>query len=185
MIEALVRADIIEGIDEKRQRQIRDQGVRAAKQLEDPATRREAMKAALASAADLSQEPGDAPEFLLWKDNFEADNFTTAELCQVVSEFASEIGLSGFKLEPSDVQARTAREREAGREKAIASIVLELAAERDAGFRLSKPDFAQRLAQFVLAVNKETGESRPILDLAEHLVALTWASRKLQGGLRG
>jgi hypothetical protein len=43
---------------------------------------------------------------------------------------------------------------------------------------------ARRLARFVLSENEKTGEKRPILDLAEQLVSLTWADRRLAGDLR-
>jgi hypothetical protein len=184
MIEALVRANVIEGISEKRREEMRAEGLKAARQITDPVARRGAMKEALAKASNLSQEPGDSPEFLLWRENFEVDNFSTAELCQVVVDFAGEIGLEGFSLEPAVLEAAIAEQRVAGRKKGVASILLEVAGDRDPGFRLSKPDFARRLARFVLNENERTGKSRPILDLAEQLVSLTWADRRLAGELR-
>jgi hypothetical protein len=142
------------------------------------------MKEALTRANDLSQEAGDSPEFLLWKENFEVDNFSTSELCQVVVEFAREIGLEEFSLGPDELDTEIAAKRWAGGEKGVASILLEMASSRDPGFRLSKPDFARRLARFVLNDHAEGGQGRPILDLAEQLVSLTWADRRLAGELR-
>ncbi|HEX5712189.1 MAG TPA: hypothetical protein VFX85_02620 [Solirubrobacterales bacterium] len=184
MINALVQANVIEGIGEKRRAEIREEGLKAARQVSDLEARREAMKEAAARANDLSQEPGDSPEFLLWRENFEVDNFSTAELCEVVVEFATEIGLDGFSLTPEDLDAKVAERREAGSEKGVASILLDMASDRDTGFRLSKPEFAQRLARWVLRDHAENGKSRPILDLAEQLVSLTWADRRLAGELR-
>lgn len=66
----------------------------------------------------------------------------------------------------------------------MASILLEMASDRDPGFQLSKPDLARRLARFVLSENEKAGKRRPILELAEQLVSLTWADRRLAGELR-
>lgn len=184
MIEALVRANVIEGIGEKRRSEIREEGLKAARQIEEPEARRRALKEALAKANDLSQEPGDSPEFLLWKENFEVDNFSTAELCQAVVDFAGEIGLEGFAIEANELEAKIAEQRDAGGEKGVASILLGMASERDSRFRLSKPDLARRLARLVLKERAESGRGRPILDLAEQLVSLTWADRRLAGELR-
>jgi hypothetical protein len=184
MIEALVRANVIEGIGEKRRTEIREEGLKTARQIEDTEARREAMRGALARANDLSQEAGASPEFLLWKENFEVDNFSTAELCQEVVDFAEEIGLEGFSLEPDELETKIAKQQAAGREKGVASILLEMAGDRDARFHLSKPEFARRLARLVLMDHAENGRSRPILDLAEQLVSLTWADRRLAGELR-
>jgi hypothetical protein len=142
------------------------------------------MKEALANANDLSQEPGDSPEFLLWKENFEVDNFSSAELCQIVGDFADEIGLDGFSLDSDDLDTEITAQRKSGSTKGVASILLEMASNHDPGFHLSKPDLARRLARFVLSENERTGEKRPILDLAEQLVSLTWADRRLAGDLR-
>lgn len=184
MIEALVRANVIEGISEKKRTEIREEGLKAARLIEDLEARRAAMKGALAKANDLSQEPGDSPEFLLWKENFEVDNFSSAELCQIAGDFADEIGLDGFSLDSDDLDTEITAQRESGSDKGVASILLEMASNRDPGFHLSKPDLARRLARFVLSENEKTGARRPILDLAEQLVSLTWADRSLAGELR-
>lgn len=184
LIKALVRAEVIEGPGEKQRKAIRDEAARAAKQITDPEARRAALRAALDAANELSQAPGTAPEFVLWKDNFEADNFTIRELCQVAEQFAAEIGLESFSLEPAELTAGAeAAQHEEG--KAIASVVLDAAARKDSRFHLSKPEFAERLAQFALENPEPQGkERRPILELAEHLVHLTWADRRLAGTLR-
>jgi len=185
LIQTLVRAEVIEGPGEKQRKAIRDEAARAAKQIEDPEARRTALRAALDDANSLSQAPGTAPEFVLWKDNFEADNFTLGELCRVAEEFAAEIGLEGFALNVDVLKADLKQAQQTGEGAGIASIVLESAAEKDSRFHLSKPEFAERLARFALDnPEPKEGERRPILDLAEHLVHLTWADRRLAGMLR-
>jgi hypothetical protein len=185
LIEELLRADVIEGVSDEQRKAIREEAAQAARQLDEPDARRAALRAALDRTNDLSQEPGTAPEFVLWKENFEFDNFSVAELCQVVVDFASEIQLEGFALDVSEVEAlRAQASRNQDEEKGIASVILALAAQKNAGFRLSKPDFARQLARFALANPDPDGKRRPILDLAEHLVHLTWADRRLAGVLR-
>ncbi|HET8861915.1 MAG TPA: hypothetical protein VFM94_01535, partial [Solirubrobacterales bacterium] len=186
LIEELLRADVIEGVSDDQRKAIREEAAQAARQLDEPDARRAALRAALDRANDLSQEPGAAPEFVLWKENFEVDNFTTAELCQVVVDFAAETQLERFALDVSEVEAsREQASRNQDEEKGIASVILTIAEKKNAGFRLSKPDFARRLAQFALTNPELDGKRRPILDLAEHLVQLTWADRRLAGVLRG
>jgi hypothetical protein len=183
LTEALVRAEVIEGVGEKQRKAIRDEAAQAAKQIQDRAARRRALRAALDRANDLSQVPGAAPEFVLWKDNFEADNFTTGEICRVLEDFAEEIGLQNFALTVEEIEAeKTTRQNREG--KAIASVALDVAGQKDSGFRLSKPEFARRLAQFALSNPELSGKQRPILALADHLVQLTWADRRLIGELR-
>jgi hypothetical protein len=185
LIQTLVRAEVIEGPGENQRKAIRDEAARAAKQIEDPEARRAALRGALDDANSLSQAPGTAPEFVLWKDNFEADNFTIGELCQVIEQFAAEVGLEGFALDADALGAKLQQGQQGEKGKAIASSVLDLAAERDSRFRLSKPEFAQRLARFALEnPESQERERRPILALAEHLVQLTWADRRLAGILR-
>lgn len=43
---------------------------------------------------------------------------------------------------------------------------------------------ASGTASFVLEDHRQNGASRPILELAEQLVKLTWADRRLAGELR-
>ncbi len=185
LIQTLVRAKVIEGPGEKQRKAIRDEAARAAKQIKDPEARRTALRAALDAANSLSQAPGTAPEFVLWKDNFEADNFTIGELCRVAEQFAAEIGLEGFVLDSDALHADLEGGQQEGETKGIASLVLDQAAEKDSRFYLSKPEFAERLALFALEnPEPQEGKRRPILELAEHLVQLTWADRRLAGMLR-
>lgn len=180
LIQTLMRAEVIEGPGEEQRKAIQKEAARAARQIKDPEARDAALRAAL-----LTQAPGTAPEFVLWKDDFEADNFTIDELCQVIEQFAAEISLEGFALDADALNAELQRARQDKEGKAIASIVLDSAAKTDSRFRLSKPEFAERLARFALEnPESQEGERRPILELAEHLVQLTWADRRLAGMLR-
>ena len=183
LIEELTRAEVIEGVGEEQRKALREEAAAAAKQIGDFDARKEALRAARDRANDLSQEPGAAPEFVLWKEDFEADNFTITEMSQLLIEFSAEIGLEDFELEAQEIEAAVAEADKNG--KAIASALLELAHRIDAGFVLSKPEFAERLALYALDNPKfEDGRGRPILDLAEQLVQLTWADRRLAGKLR-
>jgi hypothetical protein len=186
LIEELERAQVIEGVGEAQQKAIRSQAAKAAAQIEDAEARLKALRGALERARDLSQEPGMAPEFQLWRENFEADNFTVAEICAVITDFADEIGLVDFELDPEEVEGELKKKRsgQGAEERGVASVALSLATAGDPGFRLSKPDFARRLARFAMANPQLGDEERPILALAEHLVALTSADRRLAGGLR-
>ncbi len=51
-------------------------------------------------------------------------------------------------------------------------------------FELSKPEFARRLAHHAIVNPERDGAQRPVLELAEHLVRLTIADRRLRGELR-
>jgi hypothetical protein len=184
LIQTLMRAEVIEGPGEEQRKAIRKEAARAAKQVKDPHARATALRAALEEANSLTQAPGAAPEFVLWKDNFEADNFTVGELCQVIEAFALEIGLEGFALDADELNTKLQRAQQ-DEGKAIASTVLDAASDQDSRFFLSKPEFAERLARFALENPElQEGKRRPILELAEHLVQLTWADRRLAGMLR-
>lgn len=52
------------------------------------------------------------------------------------------------------------------------------------GARISKPDLARELARYALAHPEYEGGTRPLLVLAEHLVRLSGADRRLRGSLR-
>ena len=77
-----------------------------------------------------------------------------------------------------------ARRKPGAQGAALASVILEVAKAKDAGFVLSKPDLARLLARYALEHPELNGERRKLLDLAEHLVRLTWASRNIAGELR-
>lgn len=189
LIDVLQQMKVVEGVSDAQRKAVIEEAAEAARQIGDPVARREALRAALDRPADLDHEPGAAPEFLLWRENLEADNFTLAEMCQVVTDYArDEVRIADFNLVPDDVEAeREARRERAGRaarEAGIATLVLAATAAKDPRVPLSKPDFARLLARYAIAHPERNGERRPILRLAEQLVHLTWADRRLAGGLR-
>jgi hypothetical protein len=181
MIQTLVRAQTIEGVSDSQRAAIISEAAKAAKQIEDADARRAALEAARERASDNIAEPGVAPEFVLWKENFEADNFDLAEMRIVINRAAAGQGLTGFDLTEDEVQRAIAAETKG---KAVALVFLEVATAKDPGFRLSKPDFAELLAQFAVDYPDRDSRPRPLLDLAEHLIQLTWADRRLAGQLR-
>jgi hypothetical protein len=186
LIDALVRSKVIEGVSEERRKAILSQAAAAAKQIDDAEARREALQVARKRSTELEQEPGEAPEFVLWRESFEADNFSIEELLGVLHAYADEAEIGELRLSLEDVE-RALAEQESGSAgaKGIASTMLEITEKQDERFRLSKPEFARRLARFALEHADYQGRRRPILDLAEHLIQLTWADRRLGGELHG
>jgi hypothetical protein len=181
MINTLVRAQTIEGVRDSQRAAIISEAAKAAKQIEDADARRAALEAARERASGNIADPGVAPEFVLWKENFEADNFDLAEMRIVVNQTATRQGLIGFEMTEDEIEQAIGEETEG---KAVASVFLETAAAKDAGFRLSKPEFAELLAQLAINNPEREGRRRPLLDLAGHLIQLTWADRRLAGRLR-
>ena len=189
MIEALVRAGHIEGVsDAQRKRALEEALAEAqARTFASPDERRAALRGARERAQRLEDEPGQAPEFLIWQEDIEADNFTVAEACEVINATAVQLeGLSGFGLDPAEmtklVEAEAGKPKDARR--GMAGVLLDAAAGQDPPFELSKPELARRLAGHALAHPERDGAQRPVLDLAEHLVRLTIADRRLRGELR-
>ncbi|HXV04585.1 MAG TPA: hypothetical protein VFP23_01610 [Solirubrobacterales bacterium] len=64
----------------------------------------------------------------------------------------------------------------------LVEVIAGIAAESD--FTVSKPALAERLGQLAVEEQEHDGETREILDLAEHLLRLAGASRILRGRLR-
>lgn len=179
LIDELQRAGVVEGVGDDQRKAMFAKLAEAAKQLEDAEARREALKAARLRAANLHEQPGEAPEFVLWQENFEADNFTHAELCEV----ANDVIFRGTRSAGATIHAERLREAAASRpESGVASVLVELVEE--GGVRVSKPDFAAALARYAMAHPEHQGDQRPLLALAEHLVRLTGADRRLSGRLR-
>lgn len=83
LIEALERAGVVEGVGDDQRKAFLAQLASAAKQLDDVEARRVALTEARERAARMPEKPGAAPEFVLWRENFETDNFTCGELCRV------------------------------------------------------------------------------------------------------
>ncbi|MBA3807040.1 MAG: hypothetical protein H0X28_01400 [Solirubrobacterales bacterium] len=186
LIDELVRSKVIEGVSDDRRASFLKQAADAAKQIEDADARQEALQAARQRSHELEQEPGEATEFVLWRESFEADNFTIEDMLSVLRSYAEEASIEGLAMSVEDVeQALAEPKRGPGDPKGIASTILELAERQTEQFRLSKPDFARKLAVFALDNPEHEGQTRPILELAQHLVQLTWADRRLAGELRG
>lgn len=183
MLDELLRSGIIEDIsDTQRKRAVAE----ALTSLNDQVfnsdeERREALRAARARGNALDEEPGEAPEHILWRENLEADNFSRRELRAVMEELAVQEGLDGWQL-PGDALA--AAIDDPARSKSIASIAVELAEQQQPPLRVTKPDFVRALARYAVDHPELHERPRPILELAEHLVRLTWASRQLRGTLR-
>ncbi len=184
LIDTLRRAKVIGGVSDQQRKAILTEATKAVRQIDDPNARNEALRAARERASKLDEEPGAAPEFVLWRENFEADNFSPAEMYGVIARYArNDAEIADFALAQSDIEAALRQGRNG--ERAIASVILELAEEKDARFRLSKPDFARLLAHHALDHPERDGKTRPLIELAEHLIQLTWADRRLAGELRG
>ncbi len=175
LIETLVRGKVIEGVSDEQRAAILRQAAYAARQIDDPGARREALEAARTRAGRLDEEPGAAPEFVLWRENFEADNFSPNEIFEVLEKFArDDAGIEDFRLMLAEVETALREQREAKQgNKAIASVALDRAEETDERFHLSKPDLARLLALHALDHPERDGKTRPILELAGHLVQLT------------
>lgn len=124
-------------------------------------------------------KPGEAPEFMIWRKDMEADNFTLDEVCHVVEQHARKT-IPGFVLDRSEIQNTV----DTG-DTALAEVVLGAAGAHDPPLRLSKKTLAEMLMQYALDHPELRGQTRPILDLAEHLIRLTGAHRELRGRLRG
>lgn len=179
VVDELQRAGVVEGVGEGQRRALLARLAEAAKQLEDPEARRDALKVARRRAANLHEEPGEAPEFVLWQENFEADNFTHEELCAVASDLiAKATSGAGAALGAEELLEALGRRPETG----VASVLVRLIEDR--GIVIGKPEFAAALARFAIDHPEHRGEERPLLALAEHLVRLTGADRRLMGRLR-
>lgn len=174
LIEALEQAGVVEGVGDDQRKGLLAEMAKAAKQLDDPQAQRIALTKARERAAKMHHEPGAAPEFVLWRENFEANNFTHAELCAVANDLAGR----DAAVTPDDLEVGMKERPNTG----VATILVDLVESR--GARISKPDFARALARYALQHPEHDGARRPLLALGEHLVRLTGADRRLSGRLR-
>lgn len=174
LIEALEQAGVVEGVGDDQRKALLAELAAAARQLDDPDARRAALRSARERAASMHEEPGAAPEFVLWRENFEADSFTRAELCAVANDLVGG--------DPSIGEAELGAGIEQRQEAGIATVLVDHLEAR--GGRISKPDFARALALHALEYPQLDGAERPLLVLAEHLVRLAGADRRLKGQLR-
>ena len=174
LIEALQQAGVVEGVGDEQRKALLAELAKAAKQLNDPQAQRAVLSEARERAANMHEEPSVAPEFVLWRENFEANNFTHAELCAVLNELVG----ADATVEVADLEAEFEKRPKVG----VATVLVDLVKSR--GTPISKPDFARALARYALEHPEYDGATRPLLVLAEHLVHLTWADRRLSGRLR-
>jgi hypothetical protein len=178
VIEALQRRKKIEGVSEERLRAFDQQLADATKQIKDPRARIKALKEAREQAKRPEATPGEAPEFVLWHENFEADNFTREEMCEVANSFMPDPAGEARPIELAEFEQAIADHPNTG----VASVLVKLAQSHV--FRIDKPKFAEALARYALADQEHQNETRPLIALGEHLVRLTGADRQLAGKLR-
>jgi hypothetical protein len=122
--------------------------------------------------------PKRRPEVEIWAVDIEADNFSEAEISEVICRLAKRDDRIGeFSLPPEELS-------EAGRQsnKAIAALALELAEAR--GFRLGKVELDAELGRYAAQHPQRDGVNRRVLIVAEHLYRLTVAHRQMRGRLR-
>jgi hypothetical protein len=174
LIQALEQAGVVEGVGDAQRKALLAELAKAAKQLDDQKARRAALAAARERAATMHEKPGAAPEFVLWRENFEADNFTLAELCAVVNDLVG----PRVSIDVPELQTALTKRAKTG----VATVAVELA--DSLGAQISKPDLARALARYALEHPDHEGGTRPLLALAEHLVRLSGADRRLRGRLR-
>ena len=121
-------------------------------------------------------------------ETLEADNFTVAEVCEVIITLARQRDeMSSFSLDIEAITELVAAEADKPKSKrrGMARVVLgAAAAAHDPSFTPSKPDVARALARYAVEHPERGGVERRVLTLSEHLVRLTYAGRRLRGQLR-
>jgi hypothetical protein len=186
VIEGLLRAHVIEGVSDQYRADLLKQAAAAvrAKNFESKTEQRAALRAASDKANQLEQPPGAAPEFLLWKENLEADNFDREEICQTIEARARIEGVPEFSLPVKELDDALAEEetKTLRKRRGVASVAVDLAKKK--GFEIGKPELARLLAAYAWEHQEHRGTKRPLLDLAEHLYRLAHADRRLAGRLR-
>ena len=186
MIDTLQRDGHIEGVSASK----REQAVARAHAEIDAMTfpnadaRRDALHAAVQCAERHAW--ADSPEHRIWQRDLEADNFTVAELCEVITGLARRWELATFALDAEALAALVAAEDDKPERKrrGMARVVLDAAGAHDPPFTPSKPDLARALARYAVEHPRLDGAERAVLTLAEHLVRLTYAGRQVRGRLR-
>lgn len=181
LVEELERRGVVEGASDEQRRRYLSEALATLREQRFASgdERRNAFREASESAGRLQESPGQAPEFLLWRENLEADNFSSEELCAVVNAEARSSGVAKFEITPEMLG-----EAQTGDDRAVASVLLGLAESHDPPLRLSKPNFSAGLARYAVDHAERDGKRRPLLELAEHLVRLAQADRALIGRLR-
>jgi hypothetical protein len=189
LVEKLLAAGVIEGFSEDQTKTALESAAERAKRRggADPKERAKALREERELALRLEGgRPGEAPEFFIWEKDMEADNFELVEICDVVERHARET-IPGFALDREQIADELRIESKKKRGKGIAEIVLAAAEQSAPPLRLDegKKTLAELLMAYALEHPDFRGETRPITDLAEHLVRLTGPHRQLRGQLRG
>lgn len=190
MVDALERDGHVEGVSAG-QRAIAVAHAQAAVEASafpNENERRDALREAVGRAERLGHVPGAAPESHIWERDLEADNFTVAEVCEVIVTLARQRDdMTSFSLDADRIAELVAAEADKPkpRRRGMARIVLEAAAgAHDPPFTPSKPVLARALARYAVEHPERDGIERRVLTLSEHLVRLTHAGRRLRGQLR-
>jgi hypothetical protein len=180
LVDELERRGVVEGVSDEQRRRFLSEAMRTIDEHATPAERLGQLRQARERAQRLDEEPGQAPEFFLWRENLEADNFMNAELCAVVTTEAASQGLS-WELSDEDLERALADEGDA---RGVASVLVDLAGRQDPPLEIGKPQLARLLARYAVEHPEHEGDQRQVLQLAEHLVRLANADRMLIGRLR-
>lgn len=188
LVQKLLNARVIEGVSDEQVKAALNAATERAKKRggvnaeERANTLREEREIALRVE---ERKPGEAPEFMIWRKDMEADNFDLEEVCDVVERHARET-IPDFMLDRKRITEEVHKEEKKKRGKGLAEIVLATAEKHAPPLRLKsgKKTLAELLMDHALEHPELRGETRPILALAEHLVRLTGAHRQLRGQLR-
>jgi len=123
--------------------------------------------------------PKRRPGAEVWEEDIEADNFSPAELCEVICGLADEDErVEGFSLNLDELA-----EARQWSNKAVAEVAKNLA--EDKGLRFPKPDLDKALGRYAVAHPLDAaGNTRRVLIVAKHLYRLTVANRQMRGRLR-
>jgi hypothetical protein len=106
-------------------------------------------------------------------------------MCDVIEAHAVEQGVERFALTPETAQREIDQEqqRPLKERRGVASILVHLCESHDPPLQMKKVDLARLLARYAVDNRELEGRERPIILVAEHLVRLTIADRRLQGEL--
>jgi hypothetical protein len=102
----------------------------------------------------------------------------------VVESEAATADVEGFALDTETIRIKLEAERSRPEPRGIGRIILETAEAAEPPFLLEKVAFDRALGRFAVEHPERDGEQRKILALAEHLIQLTVADRRLAGDLR-
>ena len=188
MIDTLERDGHVEGVPVSKRAQAvaRARAEINAMMFPNADERRDALHTAIQRAERLDHAPAASPESHIWQRDLEADNFTVAEICEVITGLARRYERATFALDSEALTALVAAEdgKPERKRRGMARVVLDAAGAHDPPFTPEQPDLARALARYAVEHPQHHGVERPVLTLAEHLVRLTYAGRQLRGLLR-